>query len=95
MKIKTYSRRSKTVSTVKKSQATTPSACAAKNCDHVGPDRRGDGSMPALFKIAHTVEGASRYPSVGGHEKLPSGGHKSAHWWPTKLPSGGQVICPR
>ena len=51
--------------------------------------------MPALFKIAHTVEGASRYPSVGGHEKLPSGGHKSAHWWPTKLPSGGQVICPR
>jgi hypothetical protein len=59
MKINTYSRRRKTVSTVNKSHATIPLACVARNCDHVGPDRRGDGSTPALFRISHTVEGAS------------------------------------
>jgi hypothetical protein len=35
------------------------------------------------------------YTPVGGHEILPRGGHETARWWPTKLPSGGQVICPR
>jgi hypothetical protein len=33
--------------------------------------------------------------TVGGHEILPIGGHETARWWPTKLPSGGQVFCPR
>ncbi len=31
----------------------------------------------------------------GGHGILPSGGHGTARSWPTELPSGGQVICPR
>jgi hypothetical protein len=34
-------------------------------------------------------------PSVGGHEILPIGGHESARWWPTVLPTGGQWFCPR
>jgi hypothetical protein len=32
---------------------------------------------------------------VGGHEILPSGGHEPARWWPTRLPGGGQLNCPR
>jgi hypothetical protein len=32
---------------------------------------------------------------VGGHEKLPVGGQLAARWWPTKVPTGGQVFCPR
>jgi hypothetical protein len=32
---------------------------------------------------------------VGDHEKLPSSGQITAHWRSTKLPSGGQEICPR
>ena len=34
-------------------------------------------------------------PTVGGHEILPSGGHVTARWRPTVLPSGGQQNCPR
>src|SRR5205085_2721826 len=41
MKKSTYSLRSQSVSTVKKSQARMPWAWALRNCDHVGPDRRG------------------------------------------------------
>ena len=33
--------------------------------------------------------------SVGGHEIVPGGGHVAARWWPTVLPGGGQLICPR
>ncbi len=33
--------------------------------------------------------------TVRGHEILPVGGHETAHWWPTELPTGGQWDCPR
>ena len=46
MKNRTYRRRSRTVPTVKKSQASIVVACARKNSAHVGPDRRGAGSIP-------------------------------------------------
>ena len=59
-KISTYSRRRNTVSTQKKSQATMPLAWAARNCDQVGPDRRGAGLIPCRWRIIHTVEAATR-----------------------------------
>ena len=47
---------------VAKSIARIASACAEKNCRQVGPDRRGAGSSPALFKIFQTVEAAAASP---------------------------------
>src|SRR5436190_5219362 len=44
-------------------------------------------TLPRLPKRAPPI-------CVGGHEILPGGGHEAARWWPTNLPSGGQVICP-
>jgi hypothetical protein len=32
---------------------------AVRNCFQVGPDRRGAGSIPAAFKIFHTVDVAT------------------------------------
>jgi hypothetical protein len=59
MKNNTYIRRKNTVSTVKKSQASMVFACADRNWVQVGPVRRGAGSIPARFKISHTVLGAT------------------------------------
>ena len=47
MNTSTYMRFSSTVSTCRKSTARMPVAWAVRNCRHVGPDRRGPGSMPA------------------------------------------------
>jgi hypothetical protein len=52
------------VSTLKKSQAISPFAWAARNSAQVGPDRRGDASTPWRFKIAQTLEGAMAMPMV-------------------------------
>ena len=52
------------MSTWKKSQAISPFACAARNSAQVGPDLRGDGSMPWRFRIAQTLEGAIAMPMV-------------------------------
>jgi hypothetical protein len=38
-------------------------ACAARNWRQVGPDRCSAGSIPAAFKIFHTVEAATGWPS--------------------------------
>jgi hypothetical protein len=38
---------------------------------------------------------ASVRPRVGGHEIVPGGGHVAARWWPTVLPGGGRLFCPR
>src|ERR1017187_7540745 len=46
MNTRTYSRLSSTESTCRKSTPTIPAAWACRNCRHVGPDRRGAGSMP-------------------------------------------------
>ena len=32
---------------------------------------------------------------VGGHEILPFGGHETARWWLTVLPTDDQWFCPR
>jgi len=42
----TYNLLRANVSNWNRSHATIPSACAVKNCDHVGPDRLGAGSRP-------------------------------------------------
>jgi hypothetical protein len=51
------------VDALKKSQATIPLACARRNARHVSDDRRGAGSMPACWRIVHTVLAAIRIPS--------------------------------
>ncbi|WP_231929529.1 hypothetical protein [Micromonospora inositola] len=45
---------------MKKSQDSIVCAWAARNCFQVGPDRRGAGSTPALWRIFHTVLAATR-----------------------------------
>ena len=50
-------------STLKKSQARTASAWERRNCDQVGPVRRGAGSMPLVLRIiSHTVDAATLTP---------------------------------
>lgn len=59
----TYNRWSSTVSTTRKSHAMIAWAWAVRNCRHVGPARRGAGSMPAAWRISQTVDAAIVYPS--------------------------------
>jgi hypothetical protein len=61
---RTYSLFNCTLSTCRKSTATIPAACAWRNCRHVGPARRGAGSMPAARRISHTVDDAIVTPSL-------------------------------
>jgi hypothetical protein len=50
-------RRRKIVSTWAKSTVRIVWACKARNCRHVGPDRRGAGSSPAYTsRLARLVE---------------------------------------
>jgi hypothetical protein len=63
MKTSTYRRRRSTVSTVRKSHATIPDACARRNERQLSDPRLGAGSMPARLRIAHTVLAASRISS--------------------------------
>src|SRR5271165_2214810 len=41
-----------------------PRTCTVRNCFHVGPVRRGAGSIPASCGICHTVEAAMGWPSL-------------------------------
>jgi hypothetical protein len=50
-------------STVNRSRARITSAWERRNCAQPGPERRGAGSIPCLFKISQTVEGATAIPS--------------------------------
>jgi hypothetical protein len=50
-------------SAVKKSSARIPCAWDRRNSAHPGPSRRGAGSIPALLRICHTVDGATVMPS--------------------------------
>ena len=47
---------------MKKSQARIASTWERRNCDQGGPVRRGAGSMPAFFRISHTVNAATFTP---------------------------------
>lgn len=58
-----YTRRRSTRSMWTKSQAMMPSACAVRNSRHVGPLRRGAGSMPAAVRISQTVVELTGCPS--------------------------------
>ena len=48
---------------MKKSQARIASAWERRYSGQAGPLRRGAGSMPAFFKISHTVDAETRTPS--------------------------------
>jgi len=54
-----YSRRV-IVSRCNRSQARIECACDRRNSLHDGPARRGEGSMPALRRMAQTVEAPIR-----------------------------------
>ena len=64
MNTRTCSLLRSTVSTCRKSTATSPAAWACRNCRQPGPGRRCAGSMPAACRISHTVEGATVTPSL-------------------------------
>lgn len=59
----TNQRRSTTVSTGKRSAATTPEAWAWPNAAHEPSVRYGAGPIPALFKISQTVDAATLRPN--------------------------------
>jgi hypothetical protein len=50
------------MSAVKKSQARIASAWERRNCDQVGPVRRGAGSMPLVLRISHTLDAVTLTP---------------------------------
>jgi hypothetical protein len=50
---------------VKKSSAGIPCACDRRNSGQPGPSWRGAGSIPALLRICHTVDGAYRDAEPG------------------------------
>ncbi len=52
------------MSTWEKLHATNPFAWAARNSAQVGPDLRGDGSIPWRFRIAQTLEAAMTMPMM-------------------------------
>jgi len=62
MKNSTYRRRSHTVSTVKKSQATIPAACWRRNARQVVVVRRGAGSSPCRRNIVRIVVAETETP---------------------------------
>lgn len=70
MKNKTESVFSRSVSTVKKSQARMPEACERRNSVHVGPDRRGAGSKPWRSRIVRTVVAETRMPSFSSSPRM-------------------------
>jgi hypothetical protein len=63
MKNSTYSRHSKTVSTVKTSQATIPAAWWRRNARQVVAVRRGAGSSPWRRSVARIAVAEKRTPS--------------------------------
>jgi hypothetical protein len=63
MKNSTYSRRSQTVSTVKKSHATIPAACWRRNARHVVVARRGAGSSPWRRSVVRIAVAETWAPS--------------------------------
>jgi hypothetical protein len=63
--------------------------CVVRNCFQVGPDRSGAGSIPAAFKIFHTVDAAAGRPSPVSSPWMRSG----KDWVltrPRDLPCGGE-----
>jgi len=58
----TYTRRSKIVSTVKKSQAKIPAACWRRNDRQLVEARRGAGSMPWARRILRIELADTRQP---------------------------------
>ena len=64
MKNRTYSVLRNTVSTVMKSQASTPLPWARRNSPRVGPVRRGAGPRPERRRIRRIVVAPTRIPSL-------------------------------
>jgi hypothetical protein len=71
------------VSTWAKSMARIAWARVVRNCFHVGPDRRGDGSRPVVLRIFHTVDAARTWPSPMSSpwmRRYPHPGFSRASW---------------
>jgi len=85
---RTCSRFGNTVSTVKKSTASTPLAWARRNCRHDTADRVGAGATPARWRMVHTV--LARSCSPGGTARRGRGGSpRSGSPWPAAAPKRG------
>jgi hypothetical protein len=92
----TYSRRSQTVSTVKKSHASTVSTCSRRNERQLGPARSGAGGIPARASTFRTsvAETLIRWPARPPVRIGPAVGVSTA----TRLtiefvhPTGGSVV---
>jgi hypothetical protein len=83
MNIRTYSVRSQAVSTVKKSQAMIPPACARRNSVQLGPVRRGAGPSRAVRSKVRIVVAATRIPSLRSSPSIrtqPQQGFSRASW---------------
>src|ERR1017187_2554858 len=67
-------------SAVKKSQARIASAWERRNCDQVGPVRRGAGPIPAFFRISHAVDAVLLENRILDRE-LRDLGCQAARWY--------------
>ena len=93
---KQYSLVRSTVSQWKKSHAKIPLAWARRNSAQVGPERRGDGSIPARVRIAQTVEAPTLWPMLASSppmRRYPQSGFSPARRR-ISLRSGGDVGGP-
>jgi len=76
MKNSTWRVLSRIVSTVNKSQATIPSACARRNCVQLGPLRRGAGPRPCRRSSALIVVAPTRMPSLRSSPQILTQPHR-------------------
>jgi hypothetical protein len=51
------------------------------------------GTEPPLITSSRHAKATSPLTTDDGREKLPMGGHESAHWWPRFLPGGGHEVA--
>jgi hypothetical protein len=82
MKNNTYSRRSQTMSTVKRSQARIPAACWRSNARHVVAVRRGAGSRPWRCSVMRIAVAELRLPRATG--RLGRAGSPSSASFPAQ-----------
>src|SRR5450830_1388660 len=76
MNTRAYSVRSQAVSTVKKSQAMMPSACARRNSVQDGPVRLGAGPSRAVRSRVRIVVAATRMPSLRSSPSIRTHPHR-------------------
>jgi hypothetical protein len=85
----TYRRLRRTVSTVKQSTASTPVACARRNCRQVRADRLGAGSTLARCGMAQAMLAPSLWPRRHSSPWIHGASPGSGCPWPAAAPDRG------